>query len=57
VLGNDTFEGTEEITGTTNGTNGTVAVNNTVRLVIPPTISSSTRRRLISTAPTASPIR
>ncbi len=28
VLANDTFEGTEAITGTTNGTNGTVAVNN-----------------------------
>ena len=27
VLGNDTFEGTEAITGTTDGTNGTVAVN------------------------------
>ena len=28
VLGNDTFEGTEAITGTTNGAHGTVAVNN-----------------------------
>ena len=28
VLANDTFEGTEAITGTTNGANGTVTVNN-----------------------------
>jgi uncharacterized repeat protein (TIGR01451 family) len=28
VLGNDTFEGTPAITGTTNGTNGATAVNN-----------------------------
>ena len=53
MLANDTFEGTEAITGTTNGAHGTVAVNNNGTPGNTTTTSSSTRRRRISTAPTS----
>ena len=58
VLGNDTFEDAgRQITGTTNGTHGTVTINDNGTAGNPPTISSSTRPTPTSTAPTPSPIR
>ena len=57
VLGNDTFEATPQITGTTNGAHGSVTINNNGTAGNPRTISRSTRRRPISTVPTRSPTR